>query len=205
MKIYGMQISTCTRKVMLTLHEKNTDFELITVDLMKAEQKQAEHLSRHPFGVIPVLDDNGYYIYESRAIIRYLDKRLPGIALTPTDLKDYGHMEQWLSVESSYFSQHALVIIKQLFWGPMRKQTPDAAAVAVAVEKVTQALDVINQTLANQPYLGGEQFSLADISWMPYVGYLFPATVGHLITEREHVNAWWQRVSVRPSWLKINN
>ena len=87
MKVYGFPGSTCTRKVLMTLHEKNCPYAFIPVDLGKGEHKQPEHLARQPFGVVPVLDHDGFVLYESRAIIRYLDAALVGEKLTPTDLK----------------------------------------------------------------------------------------------------------------------
>ena len=115
MKVYGFPGSTCTRKVLMTLHEKNCPYAFIPVDLGKGEHKQPEHLARQPFGVVPVLDHDGFVLYESRAIIRYLDAALVGEKLTPTDLKRFGEMEQWIGIEQSYFSGPAIQLIKQLY------------------------------------------------------------------------------------------
>jgi glutathione S-transferase len=68
---------------------------------------------------------------------------------------------------------------------------------------VARTLDVADQTLAGQEYLAGGSFSLADISWMPYVQYTIQSGEGALITDRPNVATWWQRVSARPSWKKI--
>src|SRR4051795_9201851 len=78
MKVYGHPISTCTRKVLATLAEKGAAFEFVVVDLFKGEHKAAEHLARQPFGQVPVLEHDDFRMYESRAIIRYLDEVLPG-------------------------------------------------------------------------------------------------------------------------------
>lgn len=206
MKVYGYPGSTCTRKVLMTLNEKNAPFKFEKIDLVKGEQKLPDYLKKHqPFGVVPVLDDDGYEMYESRAIIRYLDLRLPGVALTPKDAHLFGRMEQWISVEASYFSDPAIQLVKQLFWGPMQGVVTDNAIVEKAKSRVQRALDVIEDVLTDKPYLVGEQFTLADISWMPYIEYLFPAKMGQLITDRPAVNRWWTEVSQRPSWVKIIN
>ncbi len=71
MKLFGHPLSSCTRKVLVTLSEKGATADFTLVDLFVAEHKAQQHLSRQPFGVIPVLDDDGFVLYESRAIIRY--------------------------------------------------------------------------------------------------------------------------------------
>ena len=70
MKIYGHPLSTCTRKVLTTLVETNQPYELVTLDFMKGEHKQPAHLARQPFGRMPTLDDDGFTLYESRAMCR---------------------------------------------------------------------------------------------------------------------------------------
>lgn len=202
-KVYGYPFSTCTRKVLMTLLEKNTPYEFIIVDLAKQEQKSPEHLARQPFGVVPVIDDDGFQMYESAAIIRYLDKKLPGISLTPSDLHGYGFMEQWMSVGASYFNEPAVHIAVQCLFAPMRGHTPDMRIVEKNIPAVEHAFDVIDKFLVKNEYLAGKTFSLADIAWMPYVEFLVLSKLQNLIDSRPGLKAWWQCVSTRPTWLKI--
>src|ERR1043166_1074933 len=106
MKLYGHPLSSCTRKVRLTAAEKNAPLDLVPVDLFSGEHKQPAHLARHPFGVVPVLDDDGFLLYESRAIVRYLDARFAGPSLVPAEPRDRARMDQWLSVDQSYVAPH---------------------------------------------------------------------------------------------------
>ena len=204
MKVYGHPMSTCTRKVLATLAEKGHEASFELVDLMKAQQKSPQYMAKHPFGVIPFFEDDGFTMYESRAIIRYLDAKLPGTKLTPSDLPSLGRMEQWLSVEQSYFSPGALAIVMELMFKALRGGgAPDMAKVAKGREESARALDAVDRALMTQAYLAGDTFSLADISWLPYLQYLAATPHGTLITERPHVKAWWQRISTRPSWKKV--
>lgn len=203
MKVYGHPMSTCTRKVLATLAEKGHHADLVLVDLQKGEQKAPEHLARHPFGVIPVLDDDGFQLYESRAIIRYLDARLPGPALTPTDVRERGRMEQWISVEQSYFTPGAMKVIYHAFFFPMGGRQGDPAVIEAGRAEAGRVLDVVDKALADQPYLAGNAFSLAEISWLPYLQYLTQAKSEDLITNRQNVAAWWERISKRPAWQKV--
>ena len=202
MKVYGHPMSTCTRKVLATLDEKgHAPREFVLVDIMSGEQKSPEYLAKQPFGVVPYLEDDGFAMYESRAIIRYLDARLPGPKLTPSDHPSFGRMEQWISVEQSDFSPHCMAIVRELVF--KRGSKPDMDKVNKGRDQCARALDVVDRALLSQGHLAGDLFSLADICWLPYLQYLSATPHGSLITERPHVNSWWRRISARPSWKKV--
>lgn len=203
MKVYGHPMSTCTRKVLTVLAEKGHEAEFVVVDLMKGDHKKDDHIARQPFGVVPALEDDGFWLYESRAMVRYLEEKLSGPKLMPADAKERALAEQWISVEYSYFTPAAMKIIRQMLFSRMAGQAPDMSVVEKGREEASRVLDVAEKTLATQEFFGGAAFSLADISWMPYVQYLFASESGDLITSRKGVGAWWERVSTRPSWKKV--
>jgi glutathione S-transferase len=79
LKVYGMSQSSCTRRVLTALAEKNvTDYELIIINLPLGEQRQPSYLEISPFGKIPVLKDDDLLIYESRAICQYIARKYAG-------------------------------------------------------------------------------------------------------------------------------
>lgn len=201
MKIYGHPISTCTRKVLAVLAERNANFEFGTVNLMTGDHKSAEHMARQPFGQIPVLEEGDFRLYESRAIIRYLDEVLPGHKLTPGDAKGRAIMEQWISVEASNFTPHAMKIIYEDLFKKMQGAPSDSTLVQAGITGVSKALDIMNSRLGESAYLAGSDYTLADICYMPYIEYLFACGHGDLITSRANVAAWWNRISTRPAWL----
>jgi len=203
MKLYGHPSSTCTRKVLATLNEKGQNADFIVVELSKGEHKAADYLTRQPFGQIPVIDDNGFVLYESRAIARYVDETLPGPKLTPTDAKGRALMEQWISVETSNFTPHAMKIIYQRVFNAFRGQSSDEAVVAEASVTAGRALDVLDRQLAKTHYLTGAQFTLADIGFMPYFEYLVTGKAGDLIDARKNVSRWWEEIRARDSWKRI--
>lgn len=196
-KIYGHPMSTCTRKVLTTLAETNTAFELSLVDFAKGEHKQEPHLSRQPFGQIPTLDDDGFALFESRAICRYLSAK-SGSSLVPKEPQQRGLMDQWLSVEQSNFSPAAMKFIYEYVF--KRPQQPGVLDDATAMlEKSFAALSV---PLAKSSFLVGEQFTLADIGYMPYFDYALNTPARATFEKYPHVMKWWERISQRPSWLK---
>ncbi|WP_223642788.1 glutathione S-transferase family protein [Corallococcus sp. EGB] len=200
MKLYGNPMSTCTRKVLIVLAEKGREAEFIHVDLQKHEQKSPAHLARQPFGVVPALEmDDGFMMYESRAIARFLDRTLPGTQLTPADPKAYALMEQFMGVEQSYFSGPAMKIVMERFFNTNNEEN-----VAKGREGVKKPLQVIDAELAKRPFLAGNDFSLAEVCWAPYMEYLFIVGEKDLVAPYKNVMAWWDRVSNRPSVKKAH-
>lgn len=99
LKVYGMAQSACTRRVLVTLAEKNiTDYELVIVNLPLREQHKPSYIAKAPFGKVPLLDDNGFLIYESRAICQYIERkygdRCTKLIPKEGDLMAYGLFEQ---------------------------------------------------------------------------------------------------------------
>lgn len=203
MKIYGHPWSINTRKTLLTLAEKGHTAELVLVMIPKGEQRRPEHLARHPFGKVPVLDDDGFWLYETRAINRYLDRRLEGPALTPASSGEQAWLEQWMSVGEAYFVPHAAgLIIESLFRRYLGGER-NVAMIEAGRANMQPALDAADTWLAVHPYFAGPSFSLADIAWMPYLEYLMQIGEGEPVTRRQHLASWWERVSGRSSWQRV--
>jgi len=204
MKLHGNTYSTCTLKALLALAEKGHAAELIPVDLAKGEQRTPQHRALHPFGKIPVLFDGDFHLYESGAIIRYVDG-LPSSApsLIPTDAKARAVMEQWVSVEPSYLQPPVFEIRKQLFLNPMFGGKTDPAEVEKARASVAGVLDVLERALEGRPYLAGSTYSMADLVFIPTFQFLVIAKQDDLILTRRNVAAWWERISTRPAWKQI--
>jgi glutathione S-transferase len=196
MKLFGHPMSTCTRKTIFALHETATPFDFVLVDFAKGEHKQAEHLARQPFGQVPALED-GFMLYESRAMIRYIDDKA-GHPLTPTDPQQRALMEQWISVEASSFTPHAMKLIFHSIF--KREQTP--AVLEAASAGLETACDVLEAALAGKTYLCGDQFTLADICYAPYLEYAMGTEARDRILAHPNLAAWWKRVSARPAWQK---
>ena len=203
MKIYGHTHSPATLLVLATLNEKGHRAELVMLDMEKGEHKQIAHRRRHPFGIIPTLeDDDGFTLYESRAIARYLDLSLPGPRLTPTDVRAHGLMEQWIGVEQSYFSPAVMRVFYPLYAAHRGGPPADMQAVGLARADVAQSLEVLDQALADRDYLTGE-FSLADLCFMPFFATLEFIGAGDVIPPGTRVQAWWQRLRARPAWQAL--
>jgi len=201
LQIFGMGGSTCTQRVIMTSLENNAEFEINTVDLRKGEHKQPAHLARQPFGQIPALQDGDLTVYESRAIARYINEAR-GNKLVPSDVKKKAIMEQWCSLEQGTITPEISGIVGQRVFAPMFGGKPNEEAVQKHVEKAKLGLDVLDKHLSTNQYVAGDQFTLADVFFMPYFNLLFATPEKTLFESRPNIMAWWKRVSERPTWAK---
>ncbi|CAE6455235.1 unnamed protein product [Rhizoctonia solani] len=129
-QLYGTSYSTCTKRVWAAAREIGVEVKVIPVNLGNSAHKESSYIDNyHPFGIIPVLEDeDGTKIYESRAIARYLiAKYAPESPLLPnaSNPKAYGLLEQAASVDYSAFDPPASSLAYEKLFGPMRGLTVD--------------------------------------------------------------------------------
>lgn len=197
-KIFGHPMSTCTRKVLMTLAETNQPHEFVLVDFAKGEHKAAPHLQRQPFGQVPAMQDGDFELYESRAMCRYINEKVNG-ALIPKDLRDRARMEQWISIETSNFTGPVMkFVLHNIFKFEQTKETLDTAA-----GQLGTALGVMDKQLAASAFIACGAFTLADVSFMPYIEYALNTPAKEHFAKHPHVMAWWNKLSERPTWRKI--
>ncbi|EUC39795.1 hypothetical protein COCMIDRAFT_10184 [Bipolaris oryzae ATCC 44560] len=204
----GIAHSICTLRPLLVLAEKGVeDFTLHAPNIGAGEHKTEQYRKKHPFGQIPILEDNDFVLFESRAISRFLAIKFAnqGTPLLPSfqDEKAWALFEQWASVEQNNFDHFAQEIFTQKKIRPMFGQPVDEVALENAKKTLAEKLDVFDGILAKQDYLGGTNFSLVDIFYMPLISKLFEVNEGDLVGTRPSVQAWWDRVSARKSWKRL--
>ncbi|CAI5966314.1 unnamed protein product [Closterium sp. NIES-64] len=151
------------------------DYEFVTIDLSKGEQKSAEFKKKQPFGVIPVLEDEDVELFESRAIARYVADKYAeqGTNLLGSTLKERALVNLWLEVESQNYNPPISGLIAEKIFKPRKGLTTDEAKAAEYKAKLSQVLDVYEARLASNDYLAGSFFSLADLVHLPYTAMLW--------------------------------
>ncbi|MEQ1501833.1 MAG: glutathione S-transferase C-terminal domain-containing protein [Myxococcota bacterium] len=204
MRLYGHPWSINTRKALVVLAEKGHEAELVYVDIPHGGQRLPEHVARHPFGKLPVLDDGDFRVYETAAVLQYLDALLPGPSLAPSDARARARALQWDRVQQSYFEPHAHPLIVHAQFSRVLGFPGDPAIIDAGRAAMQPALDVIDRHLRTAAYLTGDDFGLADVTWMPYLDYLTAIGEGEAVAGgRPGLAAWWDRISRRPSWQAV--
>ncbi|KAF5323670.1 hypothetical protein D9758_018350 [Tetrapyrgos nigripes] len=210
LKLYGNPNSVNTKCVAVILYLKKIPHELITVDIItRKDNLLPEYLGKQPFGEIPYLDDDGFVLYESKAICRYLEERYGdhGPALMPSDLKAKALFEQAVSVEWANFEAYAMVagvegVLKPKFFPnlPFNKALYDQA-----IKTLSMKLDVYETILAKQKFLAGDEMTLADLFHLPY-GELLAIGGNYIMTTKgPNVKRWWTAISSLPSWQAVKD
>jgi glutathione S-transferase len=208
--VYTVPGSPYARAVLATLEEKRVDYRLSP--LAPAGIKSEPHLSRHPFGRMPAVEHDGFRLYETQAILRYIDRIFPGPSLTPADPKAAARMDQVMNINDWYLFQGvANVIVFHRVIGPrLLGVAPDEAAIAAAMPQAYVVFGEFAQLLGSQPFFAGDQLSLADLMVAPQLDF-FAGTPewAPLTANKPNLLAWLDRMNRRASmqattWSRVS-
>lgn len=202
--VYGPAYSTFVRTCRLALEEKGADYDLIEVDMLGGAHQAPEHLARHPFGKVPAFEHDGLDLYETDAIIRYVDDAFPGADLVPADAAARARMTQAINVIGSY-AYGAMIgqIFMQRAVMPMIGNTADEQVIAAGIPKAETAIAALEKIIGNNAYLAGDSLSLADLLLVPIYDYMTQIPEGQkLLAKAPNLQRWWDSVSTRPSLAK---
>src|SRR5436305_13747685 len=198
--VHSIPGSPFGRAVLAMLEEKGAAYRL--APMAPGAHKSPEHLVRHPFGRVPVLEHDGFMLYETQAILRYLDRVLPQPALTPSDPKRAARMDQVMNVNDWYlFNGVANVIVFHRVIGPrLMGLQPDEAAIEAAMPKARVVFAELARLLGGQSFFTGETITLADLLVAPQLGFfaLTPECPA-LVAPHKNLVAWLARMEARPS------
>lgn len=162
-------------------------------------------MKRHPWGKVPAVTfPGGFTLYESRAICKYLTKKYSFPLLPPeSDAEATALFDQAESAEMLYFNEPAGRLSFEKFVKKFMGLPPNDAAVSDALRSVEMFFDVVEKLLQHQDYMAGNNFTLADIYYIPLIQRLFVCGYGDVILNRKAVSAWWDRCMKRPAIEKM--
>jgi len=196
---YGILGSPFLRAVLLGLEEKRLPYRVEA--MAPAALKAPEHLARHPFGRIPVIEHGDFRLYETQAILRYLDAAFPDPALQPVEAEAIGRMNQIIGINDWYlFQKVGAVIVFNRIVGPLLMgRTPDEAAIAAAMPMGRTCIDELGRLLAGQAFLAGDHLSIADLMVAPQLDFLQATPEGRELLAGTALADWLARMNERPS------
>jgi glutathione S-transferase len=198
--LFGPSYSVYVRIVKIVLAEKGIDYDQVEFDVFDRADWPADWLERQPFGQVPAFEHDGFRLYETRAITRYIDEAFAGPRLQPDSPRGRARMEQAISVldDQGY---------RPLVWGIYVERVShaktgktDEAVIAAALPKAERCLAALAGILGDQAYLAGADFSLADAQAAPMFDYVVKAQEGRdLLRGQPALESWWARVASRDS------
>ncbi|KAJ7655923.1 glutathione S-transferase [Mycena rosella] len=189
----------------MVLAEKEIPFEVVVVDKANKDHKTPEYLAKHPFGEVPLIVDDGFILFESRAICRYLAEKYAdqGTPLIPTGLRERALFEQAASIEFANFFPQIVKVAGQTVYKQLQGLPIDEAALAQAKSDLAAKLDVYEVILGKQKFLGGNELTLADLFHVSYAGPLAKAGFDVMADKGPNVTRWWNEIVSRPTWVKL--
>jgi glutathione S-transferase len=197
--IFGFPASSFVHIVRLVLTHKEVPY---TFHDLEPDMGSPKHLALHPFDRVPILRHADFMLYETSAIVAYLEELFPRPALQPTQPRDRALMNQWISAVNSYYYPYMIYHVgheRNVF--PKLGIDPDEKVVAHALPKIEIGLQVVERQLADgRPYLVGADRTIADY-------YLLPSTFSFARTDEGKAmypgypvfSAWRERMEALPT------
>jgi glutathione S-transferase len=198
--VYGTEFSTYVRTVRMAFEEKPAAYTLCDVSVLRGEHKQVAHLARNPFGTVPAFEHDGFELYETSPILRYVDQVFPGAALTPEDPKQRARMNQIISIIDyhGYSSLIMQIVVQRLFVALLANGT-DEAVIKAGIPKAALCLQEFDRIKGSSPFLAGDRVSLADLYLVPIIFYLRLTPENALLAPHKGLDAWWNAMAERAS------
>ena len=199
MIVHGVPGSPYVRAALLTLEEKGAEYELAAMAL--GTLKQQPHLSRHPFGRIPAFEHDGWTLYETQAIMRYVDAVVPGPRLQPEESRAAARMNQLMGLTDWYLMpQVSATITFNRVVAPRFNRPVDEEKVVQAVPNARNCIAEIARLLGGHTWMAGDALSLADLLLAPHLSMFAQAPEGaQILQEHENLSRWLARIEARPS------
>ena len=198
--LWGFDGSTYVRTVKMLIAEKHvSDFKQIPLNVLKGKPKTGEHLARHPFGKVPVLDHDGVRILETSAIVRYLNDVLPGPSLIPPTPQDRARMDMVIGTIDSYGYAALLGGVAAYHLFPEFVGGQHDAARKAGIENGRKVLELAMRTKGASTFIAGE-LSLADLYLSPITFYVSLTPDKDAVFDIPRFAEWWAKVQALPSY-----
>lgn len=231
-RLYEAGMSTCAQKVRFTLEQKGLPWEGITVDLHGGENYSPEFRKINPKAIIPVLDDDGDMIYESNSICIYLDEKYPEKPLMPADPKGRADVRELLQaideqihhdssaltygiafrpgVRAKYDTEEKLQGYlngmpdagRRASKGDVIRKGVESTECTIAVQRLSLILSRLEEKLQNSAFLVGDQLTIADIAYSPYMTRLTHLKLAGMWADKPAVSDWFDRVVATEGYQK---
>ena len=198
-KLYGFGNSPNVRKVSLLAAALDIPLAHVTLDFAKGEFRSPDYLAKNPNGKVPTIDDDGFVLWESAAILKYLAAKRPERGLVPSDLFEQAHLDQWLF----WWSAHPEPALDRLVYErrvkPLFLGLPDAdpSIVAEAEAALGRFLPVLDGQLAGKEHILGK-LSVVDFAVGPRLDGAAALQVD--LGRYPNVTAWLERMRAKPYW-----
>jgi glutathione S-transferase len=201
MRLYHHPFSSNARRARMTAVHLDAKLELVVVDLAKGEQRRPEFLRINPNGRVPVLDDDGFLLWESHAIMQYLADKTPGQTLYPQESRARADVNRWLFWSAHHFAPAVAILGWERVVKPLiGAGEPDPAAITRGEALVSDLARILDEHLAGKQWIAQNRLTLADFAIASPLMMTGPAKLP--VTDRANLATWFGRVQAIEAWKK---
>jgi len=198
LRIWGRVNSVNVKKALWAAEELGLKYERIDAGMQFGVTRTAEYRKMNPNSLVPTIEDEGFVLWESHTIVRYLAAKHAAGTLWPTDLRVRADAERWM--DWAFTFQNAM---RDVFWGLIRTppEKRDMKAIEAGAKRSAEVIQVLEQFLEGRPFVAGERFTMGDIPIGCEVQRYMRVPIER--PRAPNVEAWFERLRARPPFLKI--
>jgi len=198
LRIWGRTNSVNVKKALWCAEELGLKYERIDAGMQFGVVNTPEYRAMNPMGRVPTIDDDGFVLWESHTIVRYLCARHSAGNLWPTDLQLRASAERWMDWAFSF--QAAM---RDVFWGLIRTppEKRDAKAIEAGCRQSAELAAMLDANLAGRPYVAGANFTMGDIPIGCEVQRWLRVPIER--PSLPHLEAWFKRLRERAPFVRI--
>jgi glutathione S-transferase len=198
--VWGRNTSSNVMKVLWVLGELGLPFERIDAGGAFGKTDTPEYRAMNPTGTVPTMQESGFTLWESNAILRYLGQvHGSGSALWPADPRARASIDRWMDAQQTVLNRP----MSAVFWGLVRTpvEKRDLPAIQASIEEAARAWQLIDVKLTGHAYIAGTAFTLCDIPWGVHAHRWFGMDYQGLVRpEMAALRAWYGRLCERPAY-----
>ncbi len=197
--IHGVPGSPYLRSALLGFEERGVPYRLAAMPF--GAQRGEDHLRRQPFGRIPAMEHGDFRLYETQAILRYVDTLGSGPSLVPRDPQAAARMNQIVGIVDWYVFPTLSVgivaerLMSQIFWG----RPTDESNIAKALPVARTCIGELERLKGESEYLAGSSVSIADLMLVPHLEYFRATPEGTELLQGTTLDGWLTRMKMRAS------
>lgn len=196
LKIYGSKTSSNVQKVLWCCGELDVAFERIEIVAAFGGNRTSAYLALNPNGLMPTIDDDGFILWESNVIVRYLSAKHGMGRLCPADLMEWADVERWMDWQQTVLAAPMGIAFRALLRTPRDAFPPEQ--VSHAVQKAGEAWKILDARLADRPYVGGATLTMGDIALGNAIHRWFRLPIER--PELANLRPWYDRLCERPAY-----
>jgi glutathione S-transferase len=201
LKLHVFPLSPRAFKVLLAAHHLGIDYELKFIDLFKGEQNAPEFRALNPHGRMPVLEEDGYVLWESNAIVNYLASKRPEANLLPTETRARLAVEKWQFWDSNHWDPACAVFVFERFVkSAIGRGAPDPAEIRRGEQLLARVAPALDGELGRHRYVAGDRLTVADLS----VGSALAAAelAQYPLQQYRGIQRWHAELKDLPAWAR---